>query len=315
MALTEFPAALGMSVGDMIYRIKREHLRGTQRPPMNRLNGVVTTGQATATMEFTSSNPLREGDMVEIDDELLYVWSVAGAVATVQRAMDGSTAAQHATQSLIEINPRYTRLDIFEAIRAEIASLPNNIFSVAAGSFSLGSRVSAIDLTGIPASATGVRLLAIYRDQLGNLSPYYTRESWPAVPRARIEPRQDSTSFPSGYSIVLPEEFDEGVNLRVVVGYRPLLPTLTTALDLGTGCHLTADLVDAVRFGAAGRLVMGKETARNDPTAQGRSRRAEEVPSGATFRTGAQLWQARDNLLAQAAKRLASEWGWREQTW
>lgn len=315
MAISEFPAALSVTVDDMVKRIRRLYLRGDQRPPMNRVDsGPLTTASTTLTCEFTSSNFPKPGSVLEIEDELLYVWATASPACTVERGFDGTTAAQHADGTLIELDPRYPRVNIVEAMRSEIRSWPSSLFAVAAGDLDLPASTNAIDLDGA-SSLEGVRLLQLTRDQLAQgLSSDVVRESWPFELRARIDARAETDDFPSGWALVVPHEYGEAVNLRCVIGYAFPTGTFASSTDLGSTVGLTADLLDLLELGTAARLLLPKVVQRVDPTAQGRSRRAEEVTASDVLRSGGGLWQLRNERLAVAVKRLASRWGWKEAT-
>jgi len=113
---------------------------------------------------------------------------------------------------------------------------------------------------------------------------------------------------------VVPDEYSEALNLRCVIGYGFATSTFVSGTDLGSAVGLSADLLDIVELGAAARLVVPKAIGRSDPTAQGRSRRAEETTAADILRTGGGLWQLRNERLATAVKRVAAEWGWVEGT-
>lgn len=315
MAISEFPPTLSTTVTQLADQIRRQYLRGNQRVPLNRLNGAIVTAATTATVEFTDNVP-RPGDVLEIEDELVFVWSVSGqTLSVIQRGFDGTTPASHADDTVIELNARYPRSLVLSTMREEIASWPPSLYAVATGSITAGVNINAMDLDGA-SGLNGVRLLGVWKEPAEHdIDFQFDRESWSKVARARIEPKQDTTTFPSGYALVLPDGYDPGVSLRVAIGYQFPIATFTSSTDLGSAVGLTRDLLDIIGLGVAARLVTPKEIARVDVTAQGRSRRAEEVREGSISRVGTTHWELRNLRLGEAVKRLASTWGWTESTW
>ena len=81
--------------------------------------------------------------------------------------------------------------------------------------------------------------------------------------------------------------------------------------NLITDCGLEQFMTDIPPYGAAWRLVSGKEVLRNALEAQGEARQASDIPAGAVLRSASVLEQFRDKRLDEAGDILLSRHGWR----
>lgn len=288
------PTTLVPTIERMVY--------GNQRTQMNRLNeaGFDST-ETDLTFEFDADG-IRPGAYLEVDDEVMFVWSVAGQVATVERGMLGSTAAAHDSGAIVRVEPRFFRVELAEQIATEIRSWPTNVYARAVGSLSAGAAIDAIDLMGLGDMA-GLSLLRVQHRPTTAVS-----QRWNRLDSVRLERRQAETSFGSGYALVLPAALGTPSTLRIVLRAPFDTANLTPTTDLGD-VGLTNDLVDIIPWGVAARLLMTRDIARTDANPQGRSRPAEEVRTGDATQVGRALMQERDRLLAEAANRLLAEDG------
>lgn len=276
-------------------------LYGNQRTQMNRLNGAMTTVATSMTFNFDADG-IRPGAYAEVDSELMFVWSVAGQVATVQRQMLGTTAAQHTDLSLVRVEPRFLMVEMLEEIIKEIRSWPTNVYRRYVGDLSITASQDAIDMAGL----SGVAGASLLRAQV---SPETAREEkWLRIEGARMERRQQSTSFPSGYGLIIPSDLPNARTLQVTVKVPFSDATLAVGADFGS-IGLTNDLVDIIPWGVVGRLLLTRDVARTDANAQGRSRPAEEVRTGDAVSVGRAMLEQRDQLLVEAANRLTAEDG------
>lgn len=301
-------ATLSRTVAELVTDTER-HL-GKNRYQMNKLNDAsgMTASLADVSLicEFEMGG-IRNGAYVEVDDEVMYVWSVSGQTATVERAMLGSTLATHADDSIVRVNPRFFRVDILKALREEINSWPRSIYAVLKGEFNAAIDVTSLDLAGIPSGGQALRLLKVYREQANTTE---TPDRWSEVTGVRLEAAANTDAFPTGWRLVWPRHYSASA-YQVVIGGPFVTTTFTSATDLGT-IGLTASMIDIPSLGAAGRLLLPKEVDRTQVAAIGRSRLADEVPPGHTSRTAQELLAFRDARIADEAKRLLNDYGWTE---
>lgn len=288
------PGDIGMTLAsDLIADTKRHLLSGT-RESMNKLDGAINSSVTDVTFEFTSNLPTI-GSYVEVDLEIMYVWSMAGQVATVERGQLGSTAAAHSDDAVATINPRYPKFAILKAINDELRDLSspmNGLFAVRSVELTASASSGSYDLT---ASTDVLEVLSV-RHSL----PGFT-DSW--VPLTNYELAQSAGGdFASGTSLVVHDGIVPGRTVRVL--YKASFDALSAVTDnVETITGLPESMHDIPPLGAAMRLVAPREIRRNQTGSQGDTRRAEEVPAGAvtsSMRGIAALRQARIN--AEAAK-------------
>lgn len=262
------------------------------REHLNRLNGAINTSVGTLTFEFPAGQ-IAAGALLAIDLELFYVWSVAGQIATVQRAMHGSTSASHADDALIYVNPVFTDFAIFSAINDEIESLS----SPANGLYSVGQ--IEIPVTVASTYDIGEEALKILGVQYNAVGP---SGDWPYLRRWTYLPLQ---AIGSGNTIQLYEMPSPGRTLRVT--YAAELSTLDgTLTENVTVTGLPDSAYDIPPLGAAARLLSAREARRSSLDSQPESRQAADVPPG-TARSGASaLLQLRKQRIVEEAARLSA---------
>ena len=284
------------TVGAMIERVHRD-LYGSHRAVLNRLDAAITTTDTALVTEF-STNEIAEGDYLAIEDEVLYVWDfVEGTkTATVQRAMQGSTAVAHSDATLIEIGPRFPRGHIRQAMLDEIRSWPNSLFATD----SLAASMTAGDRAISTSSISGYkRVLEVLRN------PWTDAEDT----KVELAFREER----SANAIYLTHAIDSAVTVTIYYAKAFDVDPFTDAIDLQTDVGLTAGMEDIVLYGAQWRLIAPRETRRSDTQAQGESRNASEVPSDSAMRTAARLKAIRDERIIDEAERLISVYPWRRR--
>ncbi len=303
MTITGF-ASISTPVSTLISATET-HLYGAQRTQLNKLNGAIGSPAAgTFVFEFAPAG-LVAGSYVEIDDEVMYVWSVdtGTKTATVERGQLGSTAATHADDAVIRVTPRFTRVQILNALRDEIRSWPPQIYAVVRGILTAVADTRAIDLAGTSAMS-GLRFLRASVERTVS-TPSGTK--WHLLEGAHIESHADTTDFPSGKTLRWATYLPEAANLNVVLGAEFATGSFTSTIGL------TSHMLDIPPIGAAVRLLFPKEIKRTDDAAQGRSRLAEDVPPGAASRTAQEMLGWRDRRLSEEINRLVSDFGWHER--
>lgn len=274
----------------------RRHLESYRRQPLNQLATGVNA--SATTLEFTHDiGQIQQGVYLEIDLELVYVWSVdqAGRTATVQRGQAGSTAASHLADAMVTVDPAYPDFTILKALNDDLRDLSspmNGLFAVRSVELTASASSGSYDLT---ASTDVLEVLSV-RHSL----PGFT-DSW--VPLTNYELAQSAGGdFASGTSLVVHDGIVPGRTVRVL--YKASFDALSAVTDnVETITGLPESMHDIPPLGAAMRLVAPREIRRNQTGSQGDTRRAEEVPAGAvtsSMRGIAALRQARIN--AEAAK-------------
>jgi hypothetical protein len=268
------------------------HVHGTERQELNRLLAAANATQTSLTCEFDLRG-ITDRSIIAIDDELLFVFSMAGNVITVQRGYLGTTPAAHDVGALVEVNPRFPKPMIRKALRDEIRSWPTGLFAVRTEEFTRSGNQAGIDLAGLEG------LLYVLDVQVAGSSTN-TYGQWLGVPRWRLL-RHTGAEYGSGVAL-MPEQVGN-VALRVTAAVPFDLSAFdddTDVADVG----LTPSMTDIPSLGAASRLLAPREILRTKMEAQPQPRRAEEVPPGHTIQTSTALKRLRDIRISEEQIRL-----------
>lgn len=291
-------ATVGITVGDVVERVQNL-VYGAHWPALDKLAEALDASETGVDLTYATDN-VKAGGWISVDYEDMRVWSMASSTATVERAMRGSTAATHDNGALVEVNPRFSRFRILEEIKDEIRSWPRGLYAVATVELDAGSADDALDL----GSPSGVNVLRVLR---ASRSPQTSLETWPPV-EARLRSRADTTDFASGYAVEF-SPLGYAATLRVSYAFDFDLDSFDPAIDLSV-LGLSDNQSDIVQWGAAWRLLASDEANRTQDAAQHRSRKAEDVPTGARLRPSAYYKQMRDDRIGEEQARLLSEFGW-----
>lgn len=231
-------------------RIRRQ-LTSSFRPEQLVLLADITAGDTT--VQFTSALPnnLREGSVLGIDLELLFVLTVntANNSCTVVRGYLDSTAAAHTANTLVDINARFPLIDIVEAMRTEVMSWGPQLFYVLSDTLTVALGTETYELPVAWADTIGVVNL-LQSDTSGDVT------AWPRLPAKLIRGDAAFDAAPtSGMLLRFTEPVRSGqIYITVAMPYDLL--ELDTTLDLITDYKLTPGLVEVVELGAKRRLVV-----------------------------------------------------------
>lgn len=277
------------TTSDLIHAARR-WLQSSGRPEYNRLNGSITNVASTATMEFAMGS-INTGAVLGIDLEELYTWSIAGSVATVQRGWNGSTAATHADDAIVEVNPLFSAWRIFNEINAELHSITPAIY-----------QVKTVSVTATVASSYNMAadVLDVLTVQYNDIGP---SQDWPVLSRWAFLANQDTSSFASGKALTFYEMPIPGRTLRITYA-APLAPLATIGDTVETTSGIPASAVDIPAIGAAARLLSSREARRSQLDAQPEPRQAQDVPPGAAGDGASRLFALRDRRVREESSKL-----------
>jgi hypothetical protein len=273
----------------------RSHLFSGARPELNKLNEVLDASETDVDFLYAAGSIVR-GAVLSIDLELMLVWAVTGSTATVQRGYAGTTAATHATGTIIEVNPRFSNFAIFRALNEEIASFSSPVNGL--------YQVKTVDLT-YSAARAGYDLAAV-TDLLGILEVRwkgYTTGDWPLVRNWTVARDMATSEFASGKALLLYEGIGPGRTVRI--RYKaPFAPLVALTSDVQTVSFLPATANDIPPLGAAARLVAPREVKRAFTESQPEPRAAADVPPGANRNAAGGLLALRNQRLREESARL-----------
>jgi hypothetical protein len=226
------------------------------------------------------------GEVLAIDMELLYVleFDSSANTAVVMRGFLGSVPAPHATNTMIYVNPRFTRFDIAVAINQELQALS------AAGLF----QVKTVDIPYNPVfigyDLPSEGLIDVIGVRYKQVTPNY---NFPTIRHWTVAPYMTDSHFPSGMGLFIYEPGFPG--LPVHVWYSAAFDPLVNLNDDVTGVSgLPPTATDILSVGAQIILVNAREIKRNFTEAQPDPRKATEVPPAAVLNSvkGLELWRA-----------------------
>lgn len=267
-----------------------QHLNSGSRESRNKLASALSDTTGTTVSFAFALNNIQEGSTIAVDLEVMHVWSVdpTGNTAVVERGQYGSTAATHLVDAIVFVNPKWPRFAIFRALNQELQALASaGLFKMNTVELTYSSAVAGYDLTAVTNLEGIYAVEAKYTGLTGD---------WVRIQHYDLGRNQNTTDFPSGFSLTLREGGMPGQAVRVLYKSRfTALSSLTTDVSV---TNLPASAYDLPALGAAARLVTPREVGRNDTSTQGDTRRAEEVPAGAVARSAAYLWQLRRDRLS-----------------
>jgi len=258
----------------------------------------------TITFDKPSAAPIGvvAGATLEVGTELMYVFDVAtDGTVTVQRGYKGSTASTHNADDLVTINPKFPAYQILDALNHELRDLSspqNGLFQMKTVDLTFASAQDGYDMTGVTDD-----ILSVY--QITYSDPG-SENSEPVLSEFSLRRNRDTSSFASGYALILHGDAWPGETVRVQ--YKTGFSTLTdtsTALST-TGLHPEA--YDIPVLGAAVRLMSSRPIRREFLDEQGSSRSADEVPSGAISASMRDLRNLRDLRLNAEVSRLDGQY-------
>jgi len=97
------------TVSQVITRTQRQLLSGVVEE-RNKLSATITATATSCVLTYDLGS-VRQGSVLEIDSEQVYVWDVieSSKTLTIERGFNGTTAAAHTGGSVCVINPRFPR--------------------------------------------------------------------------------------------------------------------------------------------------------------------------------------------------------------
>ena len=281
------------TAGAVLTRASRQLLSGTVEE-RNKLATTVTSADTSIVLSYDLGG-FREGSVIEIESELMYVWesSTATKTLTVQRGYDGTTAVAHTNGVLATVNPRFPRQQMLDSLNSDIddlSSTMNGLFRVVAQDITYNGSDRQINLT----SGAGIIDLLDVRLR-------YLADDYPMIRKVRLQRNLPTADFASGFAIVFDEPVMAG-SLRVVTK-REFTRASSESSDLQSACFVPQSCEDILEMGVLLRMMNGREIKRNFIESQGDTRRSDEVPAGATRDSLTNIQRLRrERIIAEAAR-------------
>jgi hypothetical protein len=277
----------------LIDRSVQELLAGTVEERNKLASPLTDTTGTTVTLTYPVAS-LRDNSIVQVGDELMYVWQVNASAKqlTVERGYGGSTASTHTAGTITVTNPRFPRWQVLNHLNSELLDLSSpvhGLFQVKTLDLAYNGSDRMINLTGV----TGIIDLFDVRYR-------YLNDDYPIVRNVRLLRDMPTSDFASGYALAL-DTFVRAGTLRVI--YKAEYDTFTSSASTVASVGGSDTLDDLLVLGAQIRLMSSREIKRNFTESQGDTRRAEEVPAGAIANSMLQLQRMRrDRIVSEAAR-------------
>lgn len=200
-----------------------------------------------------------------------------GLTATVFGGQEGTTDANANSGDIVLVSPRFTDFEILSALNNELASLsaPDaGLFQVRTATITFANSAIGYELTALS------DLIDIIEVRYQNSGTF---KDWPLLHQNewRLNRNADTTTFPSGTALELYDAAVGGLSVRLL--YRSGFTAMATLATDVTTTGLPTTAYDIPAWGAALRLVAGREVKRTQLEAQPDARRTADVPAGATL--------------------------------
>lgn len=282
------------TVSQVITRTQRQLLSGV----VEERNKLASSINATATACVLSYDlgSVRQGSVLEIGSEQLYVWDVveSSKTLTVERAFNGTTAAAHSSGAVCTINPRFPRNQVLEAINDELGDLSspvNGLFQVKNLDLTYNSSNRQMNLSG---AGDIIDLIDVrYR---------YRADDYKQVTSYKLLRNMPTKDFGSTYGLQIDSDVSNG-DIRIT--YKAPFGRVTAeADDIQNISGFPVSAEDILVIGSQIRLMAPREVKRNFTESQGDTRRSDEVPSGAVGNSITNLLRMRRDRITAEAQRL-----------
>ena len=292
------------TVGDAVTRTKRL-LHSNTRTELDAIHTTITAAATTIRLKYQTDG-IRAGSYISVGDntqgyETMYVHARNGEYATVQRGVDGSTAAiftgdtadADVVDTTIEVEPRFTAHQIHEAVKDAILALPDNLY--------------AVDTKAVSFSTTQQSVTTVFTDGFNQvLSATRTaRAGEDRLLAFNIKVQE----YAGAYEVIRQEGIEKAVTAQVTYAHPFVTGTLTLGIDLVDTVGMTVEMTDIPALGAAASLLLGEESLRLDLHSQGDSRSDVAVLAGDRARYSLVLQAQYDRRVSQEARRLMAKWG------
>lgn len=337
-----FTKTSGATFNDLIEKVYRRLLSG-QRDMTAILGANIDDTTTTIKLNGVQNNMVTPGGYLSINLEVMYVLTWDGTNATVIRGYSGSTAAAHVLNDTVFVNPKFTKFDIGVAINDDLRDLSspsNGLFRVDSTSIPFNPVFQGYDLGDLPNNFIDV-LSVNFR-----IAP--PTHNFPAIRNWRVQRQMFSSAgsadsiFPSGQGIQLYEQGWPGLPMYLMYS-APFIPlvnltddvTMTPVSNLAAAdapynykgvvplvngvpvqlANLPSTAIDIPALGAQIKLMESREIKRNFIEAQPDSRKATDVPAGATNASFRALQMERQARIDAEGDRLARQYNVRLRSW
>ena len=284
------------AVSTLIDRIYRDFLnKPDDLSAFSRLDGAISSTTSTSVVYeaglFSSEeeNLLGSGALIEIGQELMLVTAAntSTRTLTVSRGYAGTTAATHADETNIFINPTFPRKSVYDAVSDNISRLYPSLYNVTTTNVTSNSTYQEV-----PASTVEV------------LTSYVQNSTGDQYTSAGIQLLRD---FPPSSTNTAVQFFNtsNGKTVHLVVKRKFVRPTDETS-DIESVCLVAAEYEQIVMVGAVADIMGATDVDASTQEFITEKLAAESYPVGSGERLRNALLRLRSLLIDEARGNLRS---------
>jgi len=343
MTNDNFTKTSGATFDDLIEKVYRRLLSG-QRDMTAISADYIYQGVTTIPLNGVQNNMVTPGGYLSIDLEIMYVLTWDGTNATVIRGYQGSKDTDHQSGATVYVNPKFTKFDIGVAINDDLRDLSspsNGLFRVDSASITYNPVFQGYDLGDLPNNFIDV--LSV------NFRVAPPSHNFPAIRDWRVQRQMFNSAgtadsiFPSGQGIQFYQQGWPGLPMYIMYS-APFVPLVNLTDDVTktplfnmsaedapynyhgsvprlpgqipfTVANLPSTAIDLPALGAQIKLMQSREIKRNFIEGQPDSRKATDVPAGATNASFRALQMERQARIDAEGDRLARQYNVRLRSW
>lgn len=241
------------TVGDVISSVYFALLGGRRANNANAVASTINSSVTSFDLSAAHANRVFTGDVIECEDEQMYVTGLSSTnTVTVLRGFNGTAAASHTVGTAVWLNPVLAQLQVRNAVTATVRSLHPSLFRAVSQQFTTVDGQYAYTVTGATDDGTTIGIAdAVLGPITGD-----TRAIVANV-KARLV-RNDTTNM----AVVLSENPGAGRRLRVTFARRFDTSNMADSRELVAGIGLDEGWRDLVELGACWQLMGQLEPAR-----------------------------------------------------
>ena len=310
---------MSTSFNDWIEKVWRRVYSGSADSTVQ-LSADLTTSATTFSVTPATNNAMRVGAILSVDLEVMYVTAYSNGSVTVVRGYQGSVAAKHDANSLVYIQPVYTKFDVGVSLNDELLRLSspgNGLFKVGVETITYNPVYMGYDLGAIPTNFIDVM-------EIRHKIPYPTR-NYPSIKKWKVlRSIPDAGVFPSGAGIVVYESGYPGMPMYIQYSAPFGVFDLTTldsngkpsclSADAATTTGMTNTMLDIPPLGSEIQLTLPREIRRNFMQVQPDPRKAPEIPAGSISNSVQAMMMLYNSRISEEADRLMRQYtrveGW-----
>jgi hypothetical protein len=282
----------------------RTHLYANQSPEGNRLANPMGAGDTSMALTYEPGSLIQRGSVCCVDLEHIRCWNAQNNTITVERGVDGTTAASHSLNAFVEPMPKFSAFMIQRAINEDLDDLAspwNGLFSMVDLELTYNAAVSGYDMTGVTQS----QVLSIQELRYKIPGP---SKHLPAIRRFKVARNVPTSDYPSGMALLLEQGAFPG--LPIHVRYRSRFSHLVNLTDdVQSVAKLPPEANGLPAVGAACSLMAGREVKRNFTESTSDPLQLELVTGGQVLNSYKGLLMLRQQRIQAVAAGLLKQYG------